>query len=129
MERRFAVGVHLHAELARYDKKSGQFVPYLGGISAADVNFSPDGQWVAYSSFPEGQLWHSRIDGSEKLPLTVSSESEAWQPVAGRNPDRLSLIPARAGGADLSRGSGRQQPADSLFRARTCPAKLGTEQR
>jgi Tol biopolymer transport system component len=73
----FAVGAQLRSELVRYDKKSGQFVPYLNGISAAEVSFSPDGQWVAYTSYPEGLLWRSRIDGSEKLQLTFSSESSA----------------------------------------------------
>jgi Tol biopolymer transport system component/predicted Ser/Thr protein kinase len=80
----FAIGAQLRSELVRYDKKSGQFVPYLNGISAAEVSFSPDGQWVAYTSYPEGQLWRSRIDGSEKLQLTFSSDSAAsylrWSP-------------------------------------------------
>ncbi len=68
----FAVGVQQHSELTRYDRNSGRFVPYLGGISAGEVSFSPDGQWVAYKSFPEGQLWRSRVDGMEKLQLSSS---------------------------------------------------------
>jgi eukaryotic-like serine/threonine-protein kinase len=96
----FAVGVQWHAELARYDKKSGQFVPYLGGISAADVSFSTDGQWVAYSSFPEGQLWRSRIDGSEKLPLTVSSESSAWQPRWSPDGTQIAYLSSQPGRAE-----------------------------
>jgi Tol biopolymer transport system component/predicted Ser/Thr protein kinase len=80
----FAVGAQLRSELVRYDKKSGQFVPYLNGISAAEVSFSPDGQWAAYASYPESLLWRSRIDGSEKLQLTFSSDSAAsylrWSP-------------------------------------------------
>jgi serine/threonine protein kinase/Tol biopolymer transport system component len=80
----YVVGIQLHDELVRYDRKSGQFVPYLGGISARDVSFSRDGQWLAYSTFPEGQLWRSRIDGSEKLQLSVSTEVHSsfprWSP-------------------------------------------------
>jgi dipeptidyl aminopeptidase/acylaminoacyl peptidase len=34
------------------------------------VAFSSDGQWVAYASFPEGDLWRSKIDGTEKRQLT-----------------------------------------------------------
>jgi Tol biopolymer transport system component len=82
-KRIFAVGAQLRAELSRYDQKSNQFLPYLGGISAMGVSFSPDGQWVAYFSFPDGQLWRSRIDGSEKLQLTSSPsllESARWSP-------------------------------------------------
>jgi Tol biopolymer transport system component/predicted Ser/Thr protein kinase len=80
----FAVGAQLRSELVRYEKKSSQFVPYLNGVSAAEVSFSPDGQWAAYASYPEGQLWRSRIDGSERLQLTSFSESSAsylrWSP-------------------------------------------------
>ena len=32
--------------------------------------FSPDGQWVTYTSYPDGMLWRSRADGSERLQLT-----------------------------------------------------------
>ena len=68
----FVIGSQPRGELARYDPKSGQFVPYLGGISAEDVSFSKDGQWVAYLAFPEGNLWRSKIDGRERLQLTFA---------------------------------------------------------
>jgi len=71
-KRIFVVGEQPRSELVRYDAKSGQFVPYLGGISAGLVTFSYDGQWVAYTSFPDGNLWRSRVDGSEKLQLTTA---------------------------------------------------------
>jgi hypothetical protein len=69
----FAIGVLPRAELVRYDAKSGQFVPYLGGISASAVSFSADAQWVVYQAYPEGQLWRSRVDGTEKLELLGDS--------------------------------------------------------
>ncbi|HXP15794.1 MAG TPA: hypothetical protein VN868_01750, partial [Terriglobales bacterium] len=71
-QRVFAVGEQPRAELVRYDATSRQFVPYLGGISAGYVTFSRDGQWMAYTSFPEGNLWRSRADGTQKLQLTSS---------------------------------------------------------
>ena len=37
----FVVGTQLRAELIRYDSEFGDFVPYLGGISAGDVAFLP----------------------------------------------------------------------------------------
>jgi serine/threonine protein kinase/Tol biopolymer transport system component len=79
----FVVGEQPRAELVRYDARSARFVPYLGGISASDVNFSHDGQWVAYVSYPEGNLWRSRADGSEKQQLTSSplvAALPAWSP-------------------------------------------------
>jgi Tol biopolymer transport system component/predicted Ser/Thr protein kinase len=66
----FAVGALSHGELVRYDKKTGQFVPFLAGISADSVSFSKDGKWVAYVAFPEGTLWRSKIDGSDRLQLS-----------------------------------------------------------
>jgi serine/threonine protein kinase/Tol biopolymer transport system component len=79
----FAVGSQPRSELVRYDAKSGQFVPYLGGISAAYIDFSRDGKWVAYVTWPDGNLWRSRIDGSERLQLTTPPavvESAEWSP-------------------------------------------------
>ena len=66
----FMVGALARGELARYDAKSAEFVPFLSGISAESVSFSRDGQWVAYVSFPEGTLWTSKLDGSRRLQLS-----------------------------------------------------------
>src|SRR5262249_25817928 len=78
-----AVGGQPRAELVKYDAKSGEYVPFLGGISAGDVDFSRDGQWVAYVSYPEGTLWRSKPDGSERLQLTRAPTQAAlahWSP-------------------------------------------------
>ena len=55
----------------RYDAKSGQFAPYLSGISAMGLDFSPDGQWVAYNDGTDGTMWRSRVDGTQKLQLVI----------------------------------------------------------
>jgi eukaryotic-like serine/threonine-protein kinase len=68
----YVIGEQPRAELARFDSKSSQFIPFLNGISARSVAFSRDGKRVCYVSFPEGNLWRSRADGSEKLQLTTS---------------------------------------------------------
>jgi Tol biopolymer transport system component/DNA-binding winged helix-turn-helix (wHTH) protein len=68
----FAIGEAPRAEVVRYDSRTGQFVPYLSGISADGLAFSRDGQWVTYTSYPDGALWRSKIDGSERLQLTFS---------------------------------------------------------
>jgi Tol biopolymer transport system component len=66
----FADGVILRGELVRYDAQSSRLQPYLGGISAEFVTFSPDGQSVAYVTFPEGILWRANRDGSHPVQLT-----------------------------------------------------------
>jgi DNA-binding winged helix-turn-helix (wHTH) protein/Tol biopolymer transport system component len=66
----FAIGKSDQAELIRYDRHTGQFVPYLSGISAEGLDFSRDGQWVTFTSYPEGALWRCKIDGTERLQLT-----------------------------------------------------------
>ncbi len=79
----FAVGTQSKAELVKFDTKTGQLVPILGGISAGDVEFTRDGSWVAYVQYPEGTLWRSRADGSDRLQLTHSPVQAAlvhWSP-------------------------------------------------
>ncbi len=66
----FVVGEVHRGELMRYDTKSHQFSPFLAAISAEYVDFSKDREWVAYVSYPEGTLWRSKVDGSERLQLT-----------------------------------------------------------
>jgi len=75
----FAIGGHNFGEVVKYDANSRQFLPYLSGTSAIQLGFSKDGQWVAYSSYPDGALWRSKVDGSERLQLT-SPSTPALQP-------------------------------------------------
>jgi eukaryotic-like serine/threonine-protein kinase len=105
----YAVGEQPRAELVRYDAKSAQFVPYLGGASVTDVSFSPDGQWVAYATIPEGTLWRSRSDGTQKLQLTSApliALFPRWSPDGkqiafsggdGEHPWRLYVVAAEGG--------------------------------
>ena len=72
----FAIGGGPLGELLRYDAASRQFQPFLNGVSAIQLSFTKDGQWVAYMSYPDGILWRSKKDGSERqqltfLPMTV----------------------------------------------------------
>ena len=66
----FAIGVEHQGELSVYDRASRKFVPYLNGISVSYVDFTRDGQWMTFVSYPEGTLWRSKVDGSEKRQLT-----------------------------------------------------------
>jgi eukaryotic-like serine/threonine-protein kinase len=69
----FVDGTQGRAELVRYDSKARQFIPYFSGISAGELDFTRDGKWVTYIVYPEGTLWRSRADGSERLQLTDAS--------------------------------------------------------
>jgi serine/threonine protein kinase/Tol biopolymer transport system component len=66
----FAVGKSSQAEVIRYDPHTGQFVPYLSGVSAEGLAFSKNGEWVTFTSFPDGTLWRCKVDGTELLQLT-----------------------------------------------------------
>ena len=66
----FVVGYLARGELVRYDEKSGEFLPFLSGISADSVSFSKDGKWVAYVAYPEGTLWRRKNDGSDRIQLS-----------------------------------------------------------
>src|SRR6266849_433456 len=96
-------------ELVRYDSQSRQFLPFLSGISAHMLDFSRDGKWVAYVSFPDNALWRSRVDGSERLQLTfppVTVLLPHWSPDGGQiayinaqggQPFNIFLISAQGG--------------------------------
>jgi Tol biopolymer transport system component/DNA-binding winged helix-turn-helix (wHTH) protein len=107
--RLFVIGEQRRGELVRMESKSGQFVPYLGGISAVDVDVSKDGQWVAYVSYPQEVLWRSRVDGSQRLQLSMPPMHvylPRWSPdgkqiafaahVPG-NPTRIHMVGADGG--------------------------------
>jgi Tol biopolymer transport system component len=66
----FLIGSTPRVELERYDLKKRSIVPYLPGLSAEWLEFSRDGSRLAYITVPEGNLWQSRADGSDRRELT-----------------------------------------------------------
>ena len=83
----FAIGEQREGELVRYNASRREFEPLLGGISVEDVTYSRDGKWVAWVAYPEGTLWRSRSDGSERLQLTFPGSIASvpqWSPDARR---------------------------------------------
>jgi serine/threonine protein kinase/Tol biopolymer transport system component len=79
----FTLGIQTRGKLARYDARSKSLVPYLGGDSIDHVDFSRDGKWIAYHSYPEGYLWRRKADGSDKLQLTfppLQASLPRWSP-------------------------------------------------
>jgi Tol biopolymer transport system component len=105
----FTLGIQSKNELVRYDAGTKQLVRYLSGISAEGVNFSKDGQWVTYVAIPQGTLWRSKPDGSERIQLSFPPLQVAlprWSPdgrqivFMGRLPPQLwqiYVVPAEGG--------------------------------
>jgi len=108
-KRLYVIGQQLRGELVAYDSKSSEFVPYLSGISAEFIDFSRDRKWVTYVAFPEHTLWRSKVDGSERLQLTlppVQATAPRWSPDGKRiaffdaapgKPWRIYLVSADGG--------------------------------
>jgi Tol biopolymer transport system component/DNA-binding winged helix-turn-helix (wHTH) protein len=123
----FVLGEDPRVELLRYDLKAQRFDPYLGGVSAGPVDFSADGKWMAYISYPEMTLWRSRVDGSEKTQLTfppVRAYGPRWSPdgsqivfmdVAFDNPRRIRLTSATGGSSELLLLAHSQEESDPTW--------------
>ena len=127
----FAVGESLRGELNVYDAAAREFRPYLGGMAGGFLDYSPDGQWITYVSFPDGTLWRSRVNGGERQKLTSPEIGvifgprwspdgrfilfNAWQ-VDRRTDDykKIYMIPAE-GGAPLLLVAGSFGPADASW--------------
>jgi Tol biopolymer transport system component len=128
-KRLFVVGEERRVELFRYDLKTGHFDSYLKGLSAGPVDFSSDGKWIAYVSYPDMTLWRSRLDGGEKTQLTlppVRAYGPRWSPddskivfldVQFHRPWKISLISASGGGSPefLVPGSGDKSESDPTW--------------
>jgi Tol biopolymer transport system component/DNA-binding winged helix-turn-helix (wHTH) protein len=69
-QRLYAVGEIKRGELLRYDANRAEFLSAFAGLSADELNFSRDGKWMAYVTYPQNELWRSRVDGSERQQLT-----------------------------------------------------------
>jgi eukaryotic-like serine/threonine-protein kinase len=93
----FVAGMQPRGELVRHDAKSKQFVPFLNGISASEVDFSSDGQWVTYVSVPDGELWRSRVDGSERLQLLSFPDGYTGLPRWSPDGTRIAFLGVRLG--------------------------------
>lgn len=69
--RTFFIGLNTQSELLRYDRGASIFLPYTTGLSTARrVEFSRNGDWVAWIRQDDDSLWRSRGDGSGRLELT-----------------------------------------------------------
>jgi eukaryotic-like serine/threonine-protein kinase len=107
------IGSNRRGEVMRFDVKTQQFAPFLQGISAEGLSFSKDGSRVAYVSFPEGILWQSKTDGSDRHELTFAPMEVGlprWSPdgtqiaFAAHDPGKfwkIYVVPAEGGNPEL----------------------------
>ena len=112
-KRLFVQGWQPRGELVRYDAKSGQFAPYLSGISAMGLDFSRDGDWVAYNDGSDGTMWRSKLDGTQKLQLVfppMLAYLPRWSPDGKQiaffghppgEPWQIFVVPAEGGSPEL----------------------------
>ena len=108
----FFIGSTPRGELVRYDLQKRLFVPYLPGLSADGLAFSRDGSRVAWTTVPEGTLWQSKADGSDRHQLTfppMRSFFPRWSPDGTRiafatresgKPSKIFIVPAAGGFAE-----------------------------
>lgn len=107
----FVVGEEQRGALMKFDAKTGQFIPFLDGISPDWVTFSRDGQWLAYTTLQDGILWRERSDGTDKLQLTfppLQATMASWSPdgsklaFTGRTPGKpRNIMVVNADGSGL----------------------------
>jgi DNA-binding winged helix-turn-helix (wHTH) protein/WD40 repeat protein len=105
----YMIGQQLRGELNRYDARLKQFIPYLNGVSAEFLDFSRDGKWIAYVSFPDHLLWRCNVQGEHCLQLTgpaMQPTAPRWSPdstqiaffdASSGKPFKVLLVPANGG--------------------------------
>jgi Tol biopolymer transport system component/DNA-binding winged helix-turn-helix (wHTH) protein len=68
----YFIGETEQFELLHAMSSSAAFTPLDQNLSSAALaEFSRDGKWVAWVNAADSSLWRSRIDGSERIQLTV----------------------------------------------------------
>jgi serine/threonine protein kinase/Tol biopolymer transport system component len=79
--RLLVIGRVAQGSMLVFDSKEQRFIPFLSGLAASCFVISPDRQWMVYADYPRHFLWRSRLDGSERLPLTaIPAFMPEWSP-------------------------------------------------
>jgi len=95
----YFIGITKRGELERFDLQKRSFVIYLPGISAEGLAFTKDGSRIAYVSVPEGNLWVSKSDGSDRRQMTFAPMKVGmprWSP----DGKQIAFTGSKPGGVD-----------------------------
>jgi eukaryotic-like serine/threonine-protein kinase len=132
-KRIYFVGTAHRGEIERYNAQTKNIALILPGISADQLAFSRDGLRVLYVTVPEGILFESKADGSDRHQLTFAPmevELPQWSPdgkrvaFTGREPGKpwkIYLTSAKGqDGAEMTPGAvqvtfGEQDDADATW--------------
>jgi WD40 repeat protein len=93
-----AAGTLRRMETLRLDAARGRFEP-ARDLPGGFVEFSPDGQWIAWLDPSSLTLWRSRRDGTSRLQLTLPPMAVGlfeWSP----DSLRLAFVADRTGGRE-----------------------------
>jgi Tol biopolymer transport system component len=105
----YLTGTQHRYELMRMNSSSGLTTPVTTVPSVVSIDYSSDGEWMAYVTHPDGVLWRSRADGSERRQLThppLVASLPKWSPDGHQiafagirigQPMQIELIPAEGG--------------------------------
>jgi Tol biopolymer transport system component/DNA-binding winged helix-turn-helix (wHTH) protein len=79
----FAFSFRSRRELQKFDPRTMRTAALSLDTHAEEGSVSPDGAMVVYSDRPDGSLWRSRTDGTQRLRLTsapLSGMAPQWSP-------------------------------------------------
>lgn len=106
------LGMLQRVSLLKYEPDRQRFEPFLPGISGAHLDFSRDGKWLTYSSFPDHALWRAAADGTHRLQVSPPGMI-AMLPVMSPDGTRIAFAGASPGQPTsvfvVSRDGGRLQ--------------------
>ena len=100
------------SELYLRDLAEGEARAIAGTVGAAYPFFSPDGQWVAYFDFIEGQLKKVSVTGG--TPITLCAAPAARGGSWGENGMIMFASPSRAALSQVSENGGAPEPLTEL---------------
>lgn len=93
----FFVGANSRWEVRMLSPTGTQFIPLQSSLTSTSlVEYSRDGQWVAWLNSADGSMWRSRADGTERVQLMSPPFHifvMKWSP---RN-DQLAVMAQRSG--------------------------------